>query len=35
VLDAVVLGPAAALHRAHALFGGVLHRLESEAELQP
>jgi hypothetical protein len=35
VPDGVVLEPAEALHRAHALFGGVLHRLEAEAEQQP
>jgi hypothetical protein len=35
VPDGVVLAPAEALHRAHALFGGVLHRLESEGGMQP
>jgi hypothetical protein len=35
VSDGVVLAPVEALHRAQALFGGVLHRMESEAEEQP
>jgi hypothetical protein len=33
VPDGVMLAPVEALKRAHALFGGVLHRLEQE--LQP
>ena len=33
--DGVMLAPAEALRRAHDLFGGVLHRLESDEEEQP
>jgi hypothetical protein len=32
--DGVVLAPVEALHRAEALFGGVLHRLEEQQELE-
>ena len=35
VPDGVVLAPVEALYRAHALFGGVLYRLESDLERQP
>jgi hypothetical protein len=35
VPDGIVLGPDEALQRAQALFGGVLHRLDSDKEHQP